>query len=111
MKHIQKNITPEARQALTTFIRKEKKKAHYDNFKQSDGKNALNLNVLFLQDVRKRVYESVKTLIDLKCRNKTTTQAQKIISDIIDDWTTKNAKGEYKEYCAVVPYFFKKYLV
>ena len=227
MKHIQKNITPEARQALATFIRKENKKAHYDNFKQSDGKNAvqesllreqgflcaycmrriqmspkiehwvtreqsnvekkphqtlnynnllavcigttlqnevkyehcdqsrsksnreltinptderviqkvkflkngkiecddaaifddlneenaLNLNVLFLQDARKRVYESVKTLIDLKCRNKNSTQAQKIISDIIDNWTAKNAKGEYKEYCAVVPYFFKKYLV
>lgn len=231
MRYIQKNITPEARKALTTFIRLEKEKAHYDNFKQSDGKgdvqnsllteqgficaycmrrvvmppkiehwvtremsndsnmaiqtldynnllavcngttlqneikyehcdqsrsksnreltinptdertiqkvrflkngkieaddkaifddlnneDALNLNTLFLRDARRNVYESVKKLIDLKCRNKTTAQAQKIIAEIIADWSTKKANAEgllqHKEYCAVISYFFKKYTI
>lgn len=230
MRYIQKNITPEARKALTTFIRLEKEKAHYDNFKQSDGKgdvqnsllteqgficaycmrrigmppkiehwitreesnvqnmpaqtldydnllavcngttlqneikyehcdqsrsksnreltinptdertiqklrflkngkiesddkaifddlnneNALNLNTLFLRDARRLVYESVKKLIDIKCRNKTPTQAQKIIGDIVAEWASKkpNIDGQlqYKEYCAVIAYFFKKYI-
>ena len=229
MKHIQKNITPEARQALRTFIRLEKEKAHYDNFKGSDGKsdvqksllieqgflcaycmrrivmpskiehwvtreksnrdkkpkqtvdyknilavcngttfqddikhehcdqsrsksnreltinptdertilqlrllkngwiesdnqdinddlnneNALNLNTEFLRFDRKDVYNSVKYLIDLKCRNKTPAQAKKIISDIVEDWTKKTVNDEghlqHKEYCAIVPYFFKKH--
>lgn len=231
MKHIKKNITPEARRALATFIRLEKDKAHYDNFKQSDGKGtvqesllkeqgflcaycmrrivmppkiehwetrekcnadkmplrtldydnllavcngttptngqidehcdqsrsksnreltinptderaiqklkflkngtiesddtaisedlnhdkALNLNVLFLRDARKLVYNSVKKLIDIKCRNKTPIQAKKIIGDIIEDWSTKqaNADGQlqFKEYCPIVAYFFKKYTI
>jgi uncharacterized protein (TIGR02646 family) len=230
MKYIKKDITPKARQALATFIRLEKNKAHYNNFKQSDGKGdvqesllkeqgflcaycmrrivmppkiehwvtrekcdaekmplltldydnllavcdgttptngqidehcdqsrsksnreltinptngqliqqlkflkngtiesndkdisedinqdkALNLNALFLRDARRNVYESVKKLIDIKCRKATTpVQAQKIISEIVEDWSTKkiNADGQlqFKEYCAIVPYFFKKY--
>ena len=203
MRYIPKNSTPEARKALATFIRLEKKKAHYDNFRQSDGKgfvqesllqeqgylcaycmrriimppkiehwetrekcnvdknplktldydnllavcngttlqngityehcdqsrsksnreltfnptdertvqklkllkngtiesinnniyedinneDALNLNALFLRNSRKLVYDSVKKLIDIKCRNKTEIQAQKIITDIVTDWT------------------------
>ncbi len=83
MKLIQKNITPEARQALA------------------------------IRDARRNVYQSVKKLIDLKCKNKTPTQAQKIITEVITDWLTKkaNAKGQlqHKEYCAIVPYFFKKH--
>jgi hypothetical protein len=75
--------------------------------------NRFYLNTLFLRDGRRRVYESVKKVIDLKCKNKTPIQAQKIITEIVDDWLTKkaNAEGQFqhKEYCAIVPYFFKKY--
>jgi uncharacterized protein (TIGR02646 family) len=229
MKYISKKITDEAANALQTFIRLEKEKAHYDNFKQSDGKdkvqkslleeqgylcaycmqriehppkiehwvtrehsnqhqqphqtldydnilavcqgkttlsghvfehcdssrsksnriltvqptdirtiqkiqflkngtiesdddaiqndlnqpNSLNLNALFLRDARKRVYESVKKLIDLKCKGKTPAQAKKIITEIVDDWESKKKIEDtlkYKEYCAIVSYFFRKYV-
>ncbi len=225
MKYIKKNSSSEAREALSTFIRLEKNKAHYDNFKQSDGKNhvqasllreqgficaycmrrismpakiehwvtrdkcnadktplltleydnllavcdgkttlnnaafehcdqsrsksnreltlnpidkrtvqqlrflkngtiesdnaaisedihqdkALNLNALFLMDARKLVYDSVKKLIDIKCRNKTPIQAQKIIKDIVDNWTNLDSQFQHKEFCSVVTYFFQKY--
>jgi hypothetical protein len=46
MKYISKNITPEAADALQTFIRLEKEKAHYDNFKQSDGKDKVQKSLL-----------------------------------------------------------------
>jgi hypothetical protein len=71
---------------------------------------ALNLNALFLIDARKVVYDSVKKLIDIKCRNKTPIQAQKIIKEIIDDWSNVDNKFQYKQYCAVVAYFFQKYI-
>ena len=49
MRHIQKNITHEARQALLTFIRLEKGKTHYDNFKHSDGKGDVQQSLLIEQ--------------------------------------------------------------
>jgi uncharacterized protein (TIGR02646 family) len=225
MKYIQKNSTPEARTALSTFIRLEKNKAHYDNFKQSDGKShvqesllkeqgficaycmrrismpakiehwetrekcnadkkplltldynnllavcngttiangavfehcdqsrsksnreltinpideraikqikflkngaiesddahiledinqdkALNLNTLFLRDARRNVYESVKKVIDIKCRNKTAIQSKKIITEIVSNYSNLDSQLQYKEYCSVVTYFFQKY--
>jgi uncharacterized protein (TIGR02646 family) len=225
MKYIKKNSTSEARTALSTFTRLEKNKAHYDNFKQSDGKNhvqesllkeqgficaycmrrismpakiehwitrekcntdkmpsftlnydnllavcngtttingtifehcdqsrsksnreltinpidersikqikflkngaiesddknisedinqdkALNLNTLFLRDARRNVYESVKELIRIKCRNKTPIQSKKIITEIVDNYSNLDNQFQYKEYCSVVTYFFQKY--
>lgn len=225
MKFIKKNCTPEAQAALSTFTRLEKNKTHYDNFKQSDGKNhvqesllkeqgficaycmrrismpakiehwvtrekcnadkkplltldydnllavcngtttingtnfehcdqsrsksnreltinpiderrikqikflkngaiesddkdisedinhdkALNLNALFLRDARRNVYESIKKVIDIKCKKATPTQAQKIIAEIVDNWANVDSQFQYKEYCSVVTYFFQKY--
>jgi hypothetical protein len=66
-----------------------------------------------LRDARKRVYESVKKLIDLKCKGKTSAQAKKIITEILEDWETKKIiedKSKHKEFCAIVSYFFRKYV-
>ncbi|MEY4904504.1 MAG: hypothetical protein RLZZ292_2319, partial [Bacteroidota bacterium] len=43
---IVKAKTPEATQALNTFLKKEGEKAHYTNFKQSDGKDAVQKSLL-----------------------------------------------------------------
>jgi uncharacterized protein (TIGR02646 family) len=226
MKYIKKNSSTKAQIALSTFIRLEKNKAHYDNFKQSDGKNhvqesllqeqgflcaycmrrismpvkiehwvtrekcntdkkplltlnydnllavcngattingttfehcdqsrsksnreltinpiderhinqirflkngaieshdknisedinhdkALNLNTLFLRDARRNVYQSVKKVIDIKCKKATTPiQVQKIITEIVGNWSNLDGQFQHKEYCAVVTYFFQKY--
>jgi hypothetical protein len=49
----------------------------------------------------------------LKCKGKTSAQAKKIITEILEDWETKKIiedKSKHKEFCAIVSYFFRKYV-
>ena len=80
-----------------------------------DNKKVLNLNNLQIQDNRKRIYESVKILIDIKCKGKSEELANKEIRKIVEDWKNpqfneSKSRTELKEYCGIVLYFFEKYL-
>jgi uncharacterized protein (TIGR02646 family) len=71
---------------------------------------ALNLNALFLRDARRNVYESVKQLIDIKCKKATTPlQVRKIITEIVTSWANADSQSQYKEHCAVITQIFRKY--
>lgn len=76
---------------------------------------SLNLNNLVLVDNRKRVYEDVKKIIDIKCRNKTESQAKSIIQKEVEKWKClyqdnkeDKPKYQFKEYCEIVVFFFDR---
>jgi hypothetical protein len=71
------------------------------------------LNNLRLQDNRKKTYEDVKKIIDIRRKNKSETAAKAEIKKVLDKWkipTYTNNRYELKEFCGIVLYFFKEYL-
>lgn len=78
-----------------------------------NGAKSLNLNNLRLLDNRKRAYEDVKKIIDIRCKNKSEAAAKAEIKKIIETWKNPkytNDRYELKEFCGIVLYFFREYL-
>jgi uncharacterized protein (TIGR02646 family) len=78
-----------------------------------NNKTVLNLNNLSLQDERKKQYEAVKKLIDIRCRGKSEAAAQTEIRKIVDQfqkpvYNAQKERLELPEFCGIVRYFFDR---
>ncbi|MEO0042076.1 MAG: hypothetical protein RL329_1524 [Bacteroidota bacterium] len=69
----------------------------------------LNLNLPLLQDNRQKILSDIWIAFEIRCKGKNQQQMEEIKKKIVQSFVSKNEMGQFKPYCGVITFFYKKY--